>query len=105
MKLLTVVGGIGGFYYGFKEIFNMTLLYYNVPNLLAQIFSLHGYFGLFIGMVISSLAILVASKPNDPLPWHWMVLLILGVLLMIFSYLLCGLCVFAAGVFGWMKKI
>jgi hypothetical protein len=105
MKLLTILCGIGGFYYGFIEIFNMDLLYVSVPNLFAQIFSLRGYFRLVIGMIISSLTILVATKPNDPLPWHWGVLVIFGGFLLFFSYYLCGIGVIAAGVLGRWKKI
>jgi hypothetical protein len=38
-----------------------------------------------IAVVIVVLTFLVGLKPNDPIPFHWIVLLILGILLIVFG--------------------
>ena len=105
MKLLAVIGGVSGFYLAFIQIIYLRLLYYDVPNLLTQIFSLNGFLGLFLGMFIATLTIVIVFRPNNPLPWHWLVLLLFGVLIMILSHILSGICVLVAGIIGWWKKV
>ena len=38
-----------------------------------------------IGLVIVVLTFLVALRPNDPIPFHWLVLIILAILLVVFG--------------------
>ncbi|MFX1328371.1 MAG: hypothetical protein ACFE91_09600 [Promethearchaeota archaeon] len=38
-----------------------------------------------IGLVIVILTFLVALKPNNPIPFHWLVLIILAILLVVFG--------------------
>jgi len=38
-----------------------------------------------IGLVIVALTFLVGIRPNDPIPFHWLVFLILAILLVVFG--------------------
>ncbi len=80
MKFLTIIGALVGLFtlifglagwqnYGFISGFRV------INNIITFI----------IGLVIVVLTFLVAVKPNAPLPFHWLVLLILGVLLVVFG--------------------
>ena len=83
MKLLTVLGAIVGLVYivnGFAGLAGMGFL---PPAFSVQL--LETIFSLIIGLVVVILTFLVALKPNQPLPFHWLVLLILAILLVIFS--------------------
>jgi ABC-type polysaccharide/polyol phosphate export permease len=53
---------------------------------------------LIIGLVVVILTFLVALKPNRPLPFHWLVLFVLAILLIIFGaeIIACILVVIAA---------
>ncbi|MHA2391598.1 MAG: hypothetical protein ACXAEX_06485 [Promethearchaeota archaeon] len=78
MKLLAILGGFGGLYFGVNRILYMRITFYRMSDLFTQIFSLNGFLGLFIGMLVASLTLLVTVKPNDPLPWHYAVLILFG---------------------------
>jgi hypothetical protein len=83
MKILTVLGAIVGLLYivnGFAGLAGMGFL---PPAFSVQL--LETIFSLIIGLVVVILTFLVALKPNQPLPFHWLVLLILAILLVIFS--------------------
>ena len=74
-------------------------------TLFNQLSQINGFLGYVLGMFLASLTLLVALKPNDPLPWHWLVLLLLGILLITFSFLLGGIAVFAAAIIGLFDAI
>ncbi len=83
MKILTVLGAIVGLVYiinGFAGLAGASFL---PPAFSVQL--LETIFSLIIGLVVVILTFLVALKPNRPLPFHWLVLLILAILLIIFS--------------------
>ncbi|NHJ21339.1 MAG: hypothetical protein EAX91_10370 [Candidatus Lokiarchaeota archaeon] len=82
MKILTVLGALVGLVYiinGFASLggygFLPTIV---VLQLLDTIIML------IIGLVVVILTFLVALKPNRPLPFHWLILFILAILLVIF---------------------
>ncbi|MHA2393363.1 MAG: hypothetical protein ACXAEX_15590 [Promethearchaeota archaeon] len=104
MKLLAILGGLGGLYFGFKRIYYMRITFYGMSDLFTQIFSLNGFLGLFTGIVVASLTVLVTVKPNDPLPWHYGILILFGILLFPFNHLLAGIAVLGAGIIGFFKK-
>ena len=84
MKILTVLGAIVGLVYiinGFAGLAGVNL---PIP-LIVNIQLIDRIFTLIIGLVIVVLTFLVAYKPNKPLPFHWLVLFILGILLVIFG--------------------
>ena len=96
MKILTVLGAIVGLVYiinGFAGLAGLGFL-----PIIVNIQLLDTIINLIIGLVIVVLTFLVALKPNQPLPFHWLVLLILGILLVIFGagIVACVLVVIAA---------
>ena len=83
MKILTVLGALIGLVYivnGFAGLAGVSFL---PPVFSVQL--LDTIISLIIGLVVVILTFLVALKPNQPLPFHWLVLLILAILLVIFS--------------------
>ncbi len=80
MKFLTIIGALVG-------LATLILRLAGLPN--------YGYVDPFlglglvldfiVGLVIVVLTFLVALKPDRPLPFHWLVLFILGILLVIFG--------------------
>lgn len=56
-----------------------------VPIIMLAIAPLEAILNLIVGLVIVILTFLVAMKPNKPLPYHWLVLFILGILLVVFG--------------------
>ena len=96
MKILTVLGALVGLVYiinGFASLAGVGFL-----PLIVNIQLLHVIINLIIGLVVVILTFLVALKPNRPLPFHWLVLFILGILLIIFGaeIIACILVVIAA---------
>ena len=100
IKILTIIGGFAGLMYCLYQISSKT-----------QIISWYEIFGFgrfvrnLIGMIIATLTLLVALKPDDPLPWHWLLLLAFAILLIIFSYLMGGILVLTGGVLGLIDDI
>lgn len=105
IKVLTIVGGFGGFVYGVYQITYIAFSFNNIFTLFDQLVQLNGFFGYVLGMFFASLTLLAAFKPNDPIPWHWLVLLLFSILLISFSFLLGGVAVLAAGVLGLFDAI
>jgi len=81
----------------------MNLSFNSFTSLLTQLFSISGFFGYVLGMFIAALTLLVALKPDDPLPWHWSVLISFSILLMVFSHLIAGFPVLVAGIIRLSK--
>jgi hypothetical protein len=80
MKLLTILGAIVGLItliLGLAGIEN-----YGYVNALVALDSIVNF---IIGLVIVVLTFLVGLKPDNPIPFHWIVLLILGILLIVFG--------------------
>ena len=90
--------------YCFFEILNMNILFNNFSSLLTQLFSISGFFGCVLGMIIAALTMYIAFNPDDPFPWHWSILILFSILLMLFSHLLAGFSVLAAGLIKFRKK-
>jgi hypothetical protein len=82
MKILTILGGLVGLVYiinGFASLGGQSFL-----PLIVNIQLLDDIVMLIIGLVVVVLTLLVALKPNKPLPFHWLILFILAILLVIF---------------------
>jgi len=80
MKLLTVLGALVGLVtliLGLARIEN-----YGFIN---PVFALGEILNFIVGLVIVILTFLVALKPDKPLPFHWLVLFILAILLVLFG--------------------
>jgi hypothetical protein len=82
MKVLTILGALVGLVYiinGFASLGGYSFL-----PLIVNIQLLDAIIMLIIGLVVVILTLLVGIKPNKPLPFHWLVLFILAILLVIF---------------------
>ena len=105
MKILTVLGAIVGLVYiinGFAGLAGMS--FFLPPALNIQL--LDTIISLIIGLVIVILTFLVALKPNQPLPFHWLVLIILAILLVIFSAgIYACVLVLIAGIIGVIEEL
>ncbi len=80
MKFLTIIGAVVGLFtliFGLAGLKNYGFIN---PNFVGN-----AILNFIVGLVIVVLTFLVGLKPNSPLPFHWLVLLILGVLLVIFG--------------------
>jgi hypothetical protein len=80
MKLLTVLGAVVG-------LITLILGLARIENygFIDPVFGLDVVLNFIVGLVVVVLTFLVALKPNKPLPFHWLVLLILGILLVLFG--------------------
>jgi len=105
MKLFTILSGCFGLYYCFKEIYQMRFTYDNIFTLFDQIFRWNGFFRYVLGMFIASLVLLVTFKPNDPLPWNWLLLLLFSILLIFICHFFVGLWVLIASVIGFLNYL
>jgi len=100
IKVLTIIGSFAGLIYCLYQISSTTqIISWN------EIFGFGRFVRNLIGMIIAALTLLVAFKPDDPLPWHWLLLLAFSVLLLFFSYLMGGILVLIGGVLGLIDDI
>ena len=100
MRLLTIFGGLIGFLYVFLRLCNIE----NVNEWIQDI-----GFGnvIFIncGLVVAGFTIITALKPDNPIPWHWMTLMILAALTTIFIHLLPAILIIIAGAIELVKEL
>jgi len=91
MKFLTVIGGLVALA---SQIFTIAGIPWPIPHYI-------GFYDIIyaiIGIVFSVITIYTALKPNNPFPFHWLFLFVLGRLLVIFAggIIACVLLVIAA---------
>lgn len=101
MKLLVVLGAVVGLVTLILGIAKFENYAYVEP-----LGTLNEILVFIIGLVIVVLTFLVALKPNDPLPFHWLVLIILAILLVVFGAGIwsCVL-VLIAGIIGLVEDL
>ena len=85
MKVLTVLGAIIGIVYIINGFAGLAGYSFPIPVFVPGIELLNRILTLIIGLVVAILTLLVGLKPNKPLPFHWLVLLILAILLALFG--------------------
>jgi len=80
MKLLTILGALVG-------LATLILGLAGIANIgfIDPLLGLNAVLNFIVGLVIVVLTFLVAMKPDKPLPFHWLVLFILGILLIVFG--------------------
>ncbi len=54
--------------------------------------------GAIIGIILGIIVILAAIRPNDPIPWNGVVVLILGIIVLIIASLIGGILIIIAGI-------
>ncbi|MFX1500915.1 MAG: hypothetical protein ACFFDH_08125 [Promethearchaeota archaeon] len=91
MKFLTVIGGLVALA---SQIFTI----FGFPWPLGHYFGLYGIVYAIIGIFISVITIYTAINPDDPFPFHWLFLFVLGILIIIFAggIIACVLLIIAA---------
>lgn len=91
MKFLTVIGGLVALA---SQIF--ALVKYSWP--LGRYVGFYTPVYAIIGIFISVITIYTAIKPDNPFPFHWLFLFVLGILLVIFAggIVACVLLIIAA---------
>ncbi|MBY9009913.1 MAG: hypothetical protein KGD74_08620 [Candidatus Lokiarchaeota archaeon] len=103
MKILTVLGALVGLVYIINGFASLAGLGFLPPVLNIQL--LDRIISLFVGLVVVILTFLVALKPNRPLPFHWLVLFILAVLLVIFGgEIIACILVLIAAIIGLIEE-
>ena len=101
MKFLTILGAIVGLVYLILRLTDIGDEY----NVLPIDVGVHVVVNFIIGLVVVIFTFLVALKPNDPIPFHWFVLLILAVLVIIFVDLIAGVLVLIAFLIGLIEDL
>jgi len=80
MKFLTILGALVGL-----VTLILGLAHLENYGFIDPVFALNEVLNFIVGLVIVVLTFLVALKPDKPLPFHWLVLFILGILLVLFG--------------------
>lgn len=101
MKFLTVIGAVVGLAYLILRITAIGDRYQLYPIDVG--INIVVYW--IVGLVVVILTFLVAIKPNDPIPFHWFVLLILAILLIIFVDIIAGVLVLIAFLIGLIEDL
>ena len=57
-----------------------------------------GWIGAILSILIAIIVLLSAVRPNDPIPLHWILLIILGILLIVFGSVIGGILILIAGI-------
>ena len=100
MRFLTIIGGIIGFLYVFLKLYNIE----NVNNWIQDI-GLNTVIFINCGLLIAGFTIITALKPDNPIPWHWITLIILAALTTIFIHLLPAILIIIAGAIELVKEL
>jgi hypothetical protein len=105
MKFLTIIGALIGLVYvisGFAALVGSPF----VPTIVPAFITLNTIVYLIVGLVVVILTLLAAVRPGDPVPFHWLVLFILGILLIIFGGgLIAGILVIIAALIGLIEDL
>jgi hypothetical protein len=102
MKFLTIIGALVGLAFLILGLLQLDAGYGVIPGI--QV--LEPILLFIVGLVIVILTFLTAIKPGQPLPFHWLVLFILGILLVIFGAgIWAGVLVIIAGLIGLIEDL
>ncbi len=101
MKFLTIIGAIVGLIY---LILGLTAIG-NQYQVFPIDVGLHIIVRFIVGLAIVVLTFWVGLKPNEPIPFHWLVLLILAILLVIFVDIIAGVLVLIAFLIGLIEDL
>jgi hypothetical protein len=89
MKVLVILGAIVAIIEGLFGIINSSLPTIGY-NLIAHI----------VAIIIAILCLLSAVRPSDPIPFHWIVILIFSILLIIFGSPIGGILILISAILG-----
>ncbi|MFX1325872.1 MAG: hypothetical protein ACFE8N_13040 [Promethearchaeota archaeon] len=100
MRFLTIIGAIVGLIY-----LILGLPFLDIQSVIPIDVGLNIVLNLIIGIVVVIITLWVGLKPNAPLPFHWLVLLILAILLVIFADVIAGILVLIAFLIGLIEDL
>ena len=100
VRLLTILGGAIG-------IFIVFLKLYEIENLEVWLLNLGIGNLIFIncGFLVAGFTIMTALKPNNPIPWHWLTLVTLAALTLIFINILPAVLILVSGILELVKEL
>ena len=100
IRLMTILGGVIGFLYVFLRLYNVEDVsqWIQDKGIISVIF-------VNCGLLIAGFTIITALKPDNPIPWHWITLMILAALTTIFIHLLPAVLIFIAGTYELAKEL
>ena len=100
VRLLTVIGGAIGIFIVFSKL-------YEIENVEVWILNLGISSLIFIncGFIIAGFTIVTALKPNNPIPWHWITLVALAALNLIFVNYLPAILTLVSGILELVKEL
>ena len=101
MKFLTIVGALVGLAYLIIRLTGVGTQYQVYPINVG----LNIVVGFIIGLVIVIITLLAGIKPNDPIPFNWIILFILAILMIIFVDILAGVLVLIAFLIGLIEDL
>ena len=100
VRFLTVLGGAIGIFIVFSKLFE-------IENVEVWILNLGFGSLIFIncGFLIAGFTVVAALKPNNPIPWHWITLVVLAALNLIFVNFLPAILILISGVLELVKEL
>ncbi len=99
MKFLTVIGGLLGI---LLPLLHLSGVYSSWS------FSVGGIdeiIAVILAVIFSLFALLSAIRPGDPIPWSWLVLFILAILMFVFGASIGALLVILAALIGLIEDL
>ena len=100
VRLLTILGGLLGFLFVFSKLFNIEDV-----NQWIQYTGISNVISINVGMIVACFAVTLALKPDKPIPWHWITLMILSALIFVFIHLLPALLVIGASIIELVREL
>ena len=101
MKFLTIIGALVGIVYLILRLTEIGTRYQVFPINLGLNFVL----AIIIGFAVAIITLLAGIKPNNPIPFNWIMLFILAVLMIIFVDVLAGVLVLIAFLIGLIEDL
>jgi len=100
VRFLTILGGAVGVIYIFLKL-------YEIENVEVWLLNLGIGNLIFIncGFLVAGFTIMTALKPNKPIPWHWLTLVTLAALTLIFVNILPAVLILVSGILELVKEL
>jgi len=98
MKFLVIIGGLLG-------ILLPILAIARVYSIWSVNVGVDPIVNVILAIIFSLLALLSAIRPGDPIPWNWLVLFILAILMLVFGASIGALLVILAALIGLIEDL
>jgi len=100
MRFLTILGGSIGFLNVFWRLYNIE----NVNKWIQDI-GLGNAIFINCGLIIAGFTIITALKPDNPIPWHWITLIVLAALTTIFIHFASAILILIVGIIELIREL